>query len=164
MRHYTGVGSRSCPVELQQLLKTTSSYLEGLGFILRSGGAAGADHAFESGVKKYGNKEIYYATDATVQAMDIARQVHPNWEACNALARSLHARNVLQVLGKDLKSPSEFLICWTPEGKAIGGTRTAIMVATDNGISIYNLGNKAVLPVLDEFLNTLKSGIRKIGR
>ena len=45
-----------------------------------------------------------------------------------------HIHSVLhqQVLGLDLKTPSKFLICWTPEGKEKGGTATAIKLAIIN--------------------------------
>jgi len=48
---------------------------------------------------------------------------------CSDYAKKLHGRNVKQVLGDDLKTPSDFLLCWTKEGKDVGGTRTAIVLA-----------------------------------
>lgn len=155
MRFYTGVGSRSTPSVVQNIIYQAAGLLEDLGFTLRSGGAEGADQAFESGVREANKKEIYYAKDATAEAMAVAEAVHPNWSACTAYARSLHSRNVIQVLGADLKTKSEFLVCWTRDGLQIGGTRTAIVVAESNQIPVFNLGAKDGLPLFDEFLNKL---------
>jgi len=158
MRYYTGVGSRQTPVEVRSLMTAAAFELVCLGFTLRSGGAEGADLAFERGAKK--KKEIYCAMDSNAEAEEIAKRIHPAWEACDTLARRLHGRNVFQILGIDFKTPSEFLICWTKDGKAVGGTRTSLMLATEHGIPIYNLAKVGEVARLDEFLNTLKTGIR----
>jgi hypothetical protein len=50
-------------------------------------------------------------------------------------------------LGKDLNTPSVFVVCWTEDGcfhdnertKETGGTGQAISVASDNDIPIFNL-------------------------
>lgn len=64
---------------------------------------------------------------AAEQAYEYAEMIHPNWPACKATARILHARNMMQVMGDNLNSPSKKLICWAPiSGKSVtGGTRTA---------------------------------------
>jgi len=152
MRYYTGVGSRQTPIAVQKMMTSIAEHLVNLRFTLRSGGAIGADQAFERGAKE---KEIYYATDTTEAAEQIASKIHPNWGACDRLSRGYHGRNVLQVLGRDLHTPSEFVVCWTKEGKAVGGTRTAIMVAAENGIPVFNLAKPEILPQLETFLNTL---------
>lgn len=79
-------------------------------------------------------------------ALVIAEQTHPNWAACKRGARSMHARNVYQVLGQDLKTPSKMLIAWTKltkAGQPMGGTATAIRLAEKYGIPCFNL-NKPV--------------------
>lgn len=55
-----------------------------------------------------------------------------------------HTRNVFQVLGADLRSPSSFLVCWAPwdprsAGDVTGGTRTAVRLARSFGIPVFNL-------------------------
>ncbi len=52
----------------------------------------------------------------------------------------MHARNAHQVLGQDLESPSLCVICWTPKGELKGGTRTAIVIAEQNDIPVFNFG------------------------
>ena len=51
------------------------------------------------------------------------------------------ARDMPQVLGKDLNYPSDFIICYTKYGKLEGGTKHALNVALDNNIKIFNAGS-----------------------
>ena len=145
---YTGVGSRKTPVEILHLMQLIARKAAQSGYILRSGGVDGADKAFEQGCDSVnGQKEIYYANQATEQAMEIAAKFHPAWGACSAYAKKLHGRNSFQVLGINLNLPSDRLICWTPDGcithaqrtRATGGTGTAISIASANHIMICNL-------------------------
>ena len=145
MKYYTGVGSREIPNEIIALMKRVSSKLSKSGWVLRSGGAVGADSAFESGANK--RCEIYLAKDATAKAMEIAEKFHPAWNRCSSYAKKLHARNAFQVLGRNLNKPSSFLICWTPDGcishktRSIktGGTGTAISIADHYNVPVFNL-------------------------
>jgi hypothetical protein len=148
LKYYTGVGARDTPDDILKLMKSIAIFLESIGFILRSGGAKGADAAFESGA---GNqKEIFYAKDATQESMNLAARYHPIFNKLPEYVQKLHGRNSFQVLGKDLKTPSNFLICWTKDGcknhkersNQTGGTGTAISIASENGITIYNLENQ----------------------
>ena len=145
MKYYTGVGSRKAPRDILMLMRGVAAVLRAKGFVLRSGGADGADKAFESGAGS--SKDIFYAKDATPAAMEIAEKFHPAWDRCGEYARKLHGRNSFQVLGPGLNDPSNFLICWTPDGcidhatRTIqtGGTGTAISIASENGVQVFNL-------------------------
>lgn len=151
MRYYTGVGSRKTPEHALQAMTRMARSLESLGYVLRSGGADGADKAFEAGVADPVNKEIWVPwigfngslsiLTPSPAAFDMASEIHPAWTRLSQGARKLHARNIHQVLGSDLKTKSEFLVCWTPNGQDIGGTATAIKVALAYGVKILNLGN-----------------------
>jgi len=147
-RFYTGIGSRATPPEVLATMETVARRMMRDGWTLRSGGAAGADSAFEKGAgcmkeiwlpwhRFRNHQSILVPTDA---ALEMAAAVHENWQACTPAAKKLHARNVHQVLGADLKTPSLKLICWTLGGAEIGGTRTAIKIAQIWGIEIQNLG------------------------
>lgn len=148
--YYTGVGSRSTPVEIQRAMTDIAIELEVMGYTLRSGGAKGADQAFERGAVR---KEIYlpekgykgHQSDLyTVcdRALAMALDIHPapNKLKANPGPWRLHARNCYQVLGQTLDNPSEFLIGWTENGELRGGTRTAIVLAKRNKIPTLNLG------------------------
>ena len=60
-KYYTGVGSRSTPQDIMELMTQVATKLEALGYSLRSGAADGADTAFENGVINPLNKQIFIA-------------------------------------------------------------------------------------------------------
>ena len=150
MKFYTGVGSRSTPDNVLMLMNDIAMKMNDLNIYLRSGGAKGADSAFETGAVN--KKKIYYAKDCTEASKNIAMQFHPVWERLSDYAKKLHGRNSFQVLGDDLQTPSIGLICWTQDGccshksrtSKTGGTGTAISIADSFGVKINNLKDEAV--------------------
>jgi len=115
----------------------------------------GADSAFESGADSAVEegmdvlKEIFLPFErfngntsplfgTTKEARLIAKEYHPQWDILSCLGRDFHARNVYQMLGKDLNTPSDFVLCWTPNGAVTGGTGQALRIAKDRGIPILN--------------------------
>lgn len=162
--YYTGVGSRSTPDHILQKMRAIAKRLAELGLILRSGGARGADSAFEWGVHLFAkqpfSKQIFYAEDADLayptprkeSAHKMASDIHPAWHRCSEFARNLHARNCFQVLGINLDTPSQFLVCWTPDGEEVGGTRTAIKLAQNSNIPVFNLGSPNGLKELTKWV------------
>jgi hypothetical protein len=123
-------------------MTTVASFLERQDAVLRSGGAPGSDWAFQRGVHDINcGAIIYRPEDATEDAVKVAAKIHPAWHLCNDYAKKLHARNVQQVLGLHLDKPSEFVVCWTPGSKDIGGTCTAIVCAREHGVPVYNLAD-----------------------
>ena len=144
-RFYTGVGSRETPLDIQRQMIGFASVLESWDFILRSGHAKGADIAFERGVLNDCNKKIYSAgtkmevdDDTWKKSVAIAIAHHPNPGAAMKYI-ALIGRNPFQVLGDDLKTKSDFVICWTANGKDVGGTGTTMRIATAYIIPIYNM-------------------------
>jgi hypothetical protein len=170
---------------MQEFIKALAAKLAGMEFTLRSGGAKGADQAFELGwLDWYANQspwpsgenvraEIYIPWDgyekhdrdglfgATKspkdvhfkvweQAEQLAAKIHPAWDAkredgtpvLTQGAKTLHTRNVFQVLGPHLDNPSTMLICWakvTRGGNISGGTATAWKLARQHGVPCFNL-------------------------
>lgn len=139
-KYYAGIGSRETPESILSLMTLIGGLAQRGNYILRSGGAKGADQAFESLVD-LDNKEIFYAKNATPESMELARQYHPNWGACNWYVKQLHGRNMMILLGENLDTPVDFIVCWTKDGKATGGTGQALRYAEANDIKIYNLFN-----------------------
>ena len=150
---YTGIGSRETPKDIQALEIKIAHELELLGYILRSGAAEGSDMAFESGVEDNHMKEIYlpwkgfnkhpsHLYPPTQLAMQIASQIHPAWQKMSNPAHLLMARNTHQVLGLNIVTPSRwsrFIIAWTKDGNASGGTGQAIRLANTKQIPVFNL-------------------------
>lgn len=150
---YTGVGSRNTPFLVLQAMQLIGEYLYNQGWVLRSGGAVGADTAFQ-GIHIRPNDQIYLPwkgfNNSTSLRYSISTETSKylsmvlDTSHISKLSRAgylLHSRNVHQVLGDDLKTPSNFLVCWTNGGKDIGGTATAIKLARLFNIPIINLGN-----------------------
>lgn len=155
-KFYAGIGSRKTPPEERCQIRELALELNKQGYILRSGGAEGADTYFEGAAT---NKEIFlpwddysrrpisrdtnpgssYIQGATDAAVSFARRFIDGYEDRNHAVRMLLARNMHQVLGEDLKTPVDFVICWTPDGKVMGGTGHAIRLARSRDIPVYNL-------------------------
>ena len=148
-KYYAGIGSRKTPPEILSLISKIAIFLSKNNYILRSGNASGADSAFSKEIED-NKKQIFlpwkgfnnnweHKHPVTKEAFKVAEKFHPAWDRCSYGARKLHARNCYQVLGYDLKSPSEFIICWTKGGKLVGGTAQALRIAIKYDIKIYNL-------------------------
>lgn len=153
MEYYAGIGSRKTPHEVLDFFEKVALFLGMRNFTLRSGGANGADKHFEDGCDKVnGEKEIYLPwgnfegskSNLIVKddrSFDIAQQFHPYWNNLSQGARKLQARNTHQVLGFDLNTFSNFVICWTENGKGQGGTGQAIRIANHYNIPVFDAGN-----------------------
>ena len=153
---YTGIGSRKTPPDVLVKQRQVATAMEQRGFWLWSGGAPGADQAFESGASARtsflpwdgfeGKRQVY---SILPQAYEIAAKFHPMWKTLSFPVRSLMARNAHQVLGPTLEHKSNVVICWTPDGcedyhhrsRETGGTGLAISLASSIGVPIVNMCN-----------------------
>jgi hypothetical protein len=176
-KSFTGIGARKTPDHILTLMTQISKKLDVDGWGLRSGGAIGADKAFEKGVddysqiflpKKDDKKNGFFNRKKRSEAMYIISKynLHENWDILlnspsQSYTVSLHTRNVFQVLGENLDNPSSFLICWTPDGASTikettsrtGGTRTAIRLACHFNIPVFNLAKEEHLNRIVNWLN-----------
>jgi hypothetical protein len=169
MPFYAGIGSRDTPPIVYAIMADVAELLARKSWILRSGGADGADDAFERGCDRVrGGKQIWlpwpgFAARTTPPTLPDGRAVyspsrggwalaatfHPVWGKLKNSHKRLHARNVAQILGPStddagwFEEPSAVVICWTKAGKGGGGTGQAIRLARNYGIQIIDLGNKA---------------------
>ena len=183
---YTGIGSRKTPDNINKIMTELSVILDHDGWDLRSGGASGADSAFQKGTNRYDNiflpwkgfngKSGTLVTDGHIisEAMYIIHRnsIHEEWDrminspSCMAAVK-LHTRNVFQILGEDLKTPSKMVVCWTPDGatgfsdsnKITGGTRTGIRLAEVYNIPVFNLKREDHLDRILDFID--KNKIKK---
>lgn len=140
---YAGIGSRKTPPDVLTHMRDFAYEVAEDGWTLRSGGAKGADTAFEEGARKAdGSVEIFLAEDATDEALKHAAQFHPRWYGLKPYAKKLHARNSMIILGASLNDPVDVVVCWTPKGVKVGGTAQGLRVAEHYRISIINLGDE----------------------
>lgn len=169
----TMVGSRKTPLETLSLMTLIAYKFAIWGYGFRSGGAGGADTASEQGIRKAIAEgvsehlcEIFYAKDATPEAIEIASRFHRGWhKITKEYVKKLHGRNSFQVLGRGLDNPSIGLICWTPDGctchrdRSIltGGTGTAISIADHYEVPVANLHNPAVFQQWRKWANDIRT-------
>lgn len=123
------------------------------GYVLRSGHAIGADSAFERGAGE--GKQIFLPApgwrgsaspfhpramppELWQRARALAAAAHPAFAGLDLFVQALHTRNVFQVLGPELDAPADFVLCWTADGEASGGTGQAIRIAAAHGVPVYN--------------------------
>lgn len=172
--YYAGIGSRETPEDVLKLFRSIAKHLAKKGLVLRSGGADGADLAFEIGCDAgKGMKEIFLpwqkfngsnsvlVVEPNGKAWDLSAQFHPYWHNLKRGAKLLHSRNAHQVLGCDLETPSKFIICWTKAGKNAGGTAQALRLAEYYNIPVCNVGH---LESVDEMKQMIKEFIKdKVG-
>ena len=157
---YTGIGSRKTPFIIQQYMSDLAARLSLRGWVLRSGGAPGADTAFELYARE---KEIYLPwkrfnrnlsplCEVSKEAIEESLKFHPTADILSDGVRKIMGRNLYQILGQDLQTPSRFVVCWTPFStedafnprKRIGGTGQALRIARHHTVPIYNLREEGV--------------------
>lgn len=177
--YYTGIGSRETPKEILEKMRHIALSLSESGFILRSGGADGADTAFEDGSRECVNseREIYipwnnfnnrsssdsdvFVRGDDIHSRNIAATLHPIFYKLSRGAAALHTRNVNQVLGRDASNPdpSEFVIYYaakTSGGNVKGGTATAVNLAISRGIPTWNLWENSDLEKVFTWIKSLE--------
>lgn len=172
MKYYAGIGSRETPRDICAYMTAIAKRLASLGYTCNSGGADGADEAFERGAVV--NRQIFLPWDGfngkRIESLtklhgegsylvppfnpELVRKYHPNPNKLSDAGWKFMSRNSYQVLGKDLKTPVEFVICWTKDGKASGGTGQAIRIALDKNIPVFNFKDG-----FEEFSNYMKMSL-----
>lgn len=140
-----------------ELAELAAQALADAGWTLRSGHAEGMDRAFGRGAGAHA--EVYLPWPSfeapepvfgdvvfdrpTAEARDLASHYHPAWAKLSDPVRALHARNMHEVLGRELDSPVTFVVCWTPGAEMTGGTAQALRLAQARSIPIFNLAREA---------------------
>jgi hypothetical protein len=155
IREYAGVGSRETPQPTLELMEAIAKLLGKNGYILRSGGARGADDAFKNGSLKH---KLYLPSETHrgltgincltlpkwAVAEQLAEEYVKGWSYMDGFAKKLLTRNVFIMLGENLNSPVEFAVYWakiSPRGEIAGGTGMGIRLAKDNDILTFNLND-----------------------
>lgn len=153
-----GVGSRDTIPSVLRDMRRIGEYCRFHNITVRSGHAGGADEYFEKGAQE-ACLAIYpwtgfntdpnkggFITNAKVliykhntATEEIARKYHPKYDYLKASVKKLMCRNVWQVLGPTLNDPVGLVVCWTPQGKDVGGTSMAIRIARGYSIPIANM-------------------------
>lgn len=153
----TLIGTRYPNEEYKQLMIRIGKAFSDRGYGARSGGAIGSDTLFlteydptltivyrpddRPGCVNVKNHENYYEFEL------LASRVHGSgvgWEFMPIGHQELHARNVPQVMGLNLKSYSDLVVFCAEEsihGTVSGGTATAVKIARSLNIPTLNIMN-----------------------
>lgn len=191
--YYSGVGSRRIEDQvILGLMTSLAQELAKLGYILRSGAARGPDTAFEQGAPKH-LRRIYVPNESFggrpkgdvivpkkvdlmrwLRACSMAERFHELGHRMPQDVRELMGRNVYQVLGDDLATPSKFVICDAPfpvyddQGRVVdvdGGTGMAVRLAAAHDIPVYHLGTPEHRRRLETFVERSRDGeLKPLGR
>lgn len=176
--YYAGVGSRKTSHKTMVIMTEVARSLAASNrVILRSGGARGADLAFEDGVRHNQLKEIYVAhkfgpyphhipleEDMYLVAKNYLLKNEilsmDHWKRLSHFSKRLHARNYYQIFGLN-GIKSSFILFWCPYDEArkeyVGGTRTAIRIAMKEQIPYFNVENPLDMMRLSELLVELSN-------
>ena len=182
---YAGVGARATPGPVLAHMREIAERLGERGWHLRTGGAPGADSAFTNaapagqvtvfvpwrgynGWDAIENQGILRCRVLGADEIDAMRAAaaphHAAWERCTAKVRDLHARNVAVLLGTDLKQPAHAVVCWTPNGRDIGGTGMAIRLAQHHRIPVLNLAEIDMRAAMDRLERIAETLDRRTGK
>jgi len=152
----TGIGSRETPQHICDLFVELGAEAKEREWWIRSGHAEGADYAFEMGAEERCivylpwrgfNKDrpvvgIPRSQEAlSDDVLSIVYKHEPYAEKLSDGVKRIKSRNVFQILGEDLKSPSDLVVCWTPYGEVTGGTGLAIKIAQQFNVPVINVGD-----------------------
>lgn len=144
MRSITGIGSRETPPDVLGHMEAVGAWR------VRSGGAEGADYAFERGAMDFTDVFLPWGNfNKHLPRLGLPIVVDPS-DALDALVTTYHPasrnlshggwslmrRNGPQVLGLDLKTPSDAVVCWRQRR---GGTDQALRIAQGHGIPVFNM-------------------------
>lgn len=133
-KYYAGIGSRETPPNILKQMEEIALKLSDKGYILRSGHANGADQAFGRGAKE---AEIWLPWKSFNSAQKVSHHTyrvisfedkeafdslsfHPVGFSLPETVKKLMARNYRQLIGFDGAPNSEFVVCWTKDGKDTG--------------------------------------------
>jgi hypothetical protein len=153
---YVGTGNKETPDDVLKRMSVIAKTLEQFDFVLRTGGLEGPDAVFEDSVKNlelyipwkgFNNKESKNYFNTT-QSLDVAKMFHFGFDKLKPAIQAFLAKNVRMVLGKDLKSPAMFIVCWSEDGvehvkdrtSSTGNIGHIIAIASSMKIPVFNLG------------------------
>lgn len=132
-KYYAGIGSRSTPNEILEFQTRIATCLAKDGWLLSSGGAKGADEAFEKGISNISENRIIipwngfnnkYSSEGYIDYSSYDKitketcewqvsNIHPSSDKLSQGAKTLHSRNIMQILGPTLDRACQvcFILC-----------------------------------------------------
>jgi len=165
---YVGTGNREAPADILDRFYKLGKELEQHGYTLRTGAFEGPDQAFEASTSKhelyipwkgFNNKESKFSFN-TKPSLEIAAMFHPTFDGLKPAIQAFLACNARMLLGKDLKSPALFIVCWSEDGaettkdriSKTGNVGHLIAIASAMKIKVFNFARPDAEQRLKDFL------------
>ena len=174
------------PKGVKEKLAKIAKSLEKQGLTLRTGEGVGSDAAFKNAVKDSSKRKVYTKyhaakntwgegkTSTGPQAFKIMVHTLPDvndhvvlkngklkvknsGNDVKTTTKQLYARNCFQILGGNLKSPVDFIVCYSPldeDGNPTPGTRYSLYLAKLMNIPVFNLAEEGAE---EKFLEWMKN-------
>lgn len=136
---YAGIGSRRTPPAILSMMEDVAEELARRGWFLRSGGAEGADLAFERGCDRAGGEKEIFLIDGEFTADEKKISSLTGFGAVwGATEDWLHVvKNCRILFGKNLDEPVGLVLFWDDFG---GATQGVVDIAKRNGIPAIPIG------------------------
>lgn len=180
------IGSRDTPEHVLKVTKAYANILAELGYGISSGGCPlGMDDAAFRGAYKHKTSDksknrIYISWDGMSNLWHNPEQGiydaqrFDNYEVAKVMAQlargsfeglrrggiAHHSRNPYQPMGDTLCDPVLFVLFYAKpdgkNGKVKGGTNTAVKIAIEHGVPVYNLFYQDVLDRVESFVINVK--------
>lgn len=176
-RAYAGTGDGKTPDDVLEQFSSIAARLSELGYTTRVNAEKPVSNYFERNALE---KEVYLpwnkfeiqgekfeskfskVTPAAVETMGEFYQAFKgkDWDQLSDGVKKIISRNAHMLLGSDLKTPVDFLICWTMDGaekRKDVSARTwfsgpIIALASAKRIPVFNLKNPDAMKRLNDFL------------
>jgi hypothetical protein len=165
---YAGITNPDTPPDIVQQIAKLASRLSESGYTCRTSGGSEGDDAFENNStlsevhipwKKFNNKETKFNKNLP-EAADLVKPFHPTFDAMKPAVQAIIARGAHVILGQNLQSPVQFVLCWSADGLENAKDRgiksgfigIPIALAATNRIPVFNLKNPDALQRLKNWL------------
>lgn len=171
---YYASGNRDAPDHILAKVNQLAKDLDEFGYTLRHGSMDGIEVAMEAGAKhkelhvpflpwkEFDKKQVasYFNTD---EVKALAEMFHPTWDGLKPVIQAFLSKNVRGILGKDLKSPVRFIVCWSEDGAEFSNEKTnktgsvghIIALASALKIPVFNYGKPDADTRLRQFLGMI---------
>lgn len=175
---YTLAVDKKAPTEIIDSVKTIVSALANRGYILRTNGNTDNPAVLAGQISAKDNLEIYLPWSKfgeahghhkvvlrwpNEKAYGMAAHVYKKFNDMKPAVRAIMSSEMHTLFGKDMKSPVDFVIAWTPDGaetsKETNFRRTGFMASIIETADKYDIPvfNLAKPNALDRLKNHLKS-------
>lgn len=172
-RPYTVILDKAVPENILAKVEEIVKVLSGHGFTLRYGGTEEFESRFEKVAERkelilpwrdFNEKQSKF-TFNNDRSLAVAKMFHPTFDTMKKGVQAFLARNARLILGHEMKSPTNFLICWTDDGceslrektSATGFVGHPIAIASAAHVPIYNLNRENSVARFQHFMNSLEA-------